>query len=93
MKGQLETIVNNTIELKKQGQQLATGLDEAKTNITQMINDCKSLSTPSPSFCGNIDSSQLQQGANFSKVPDVESQLDSIKEVTDLDFVTAAEEV
>ena len=92
MKAQLEIIVNNTKDLKTQGQQLATGLDKAKSDIGKMLQDCQNISIQS-SPCSNVDDSKLQQGANFNKVPNVASELQSITDVVDLDFATAAEEV
>ncbi|XP_048584540.1 prominin-1-A isoform X1 [Nematostella vectensis] len=90
MENQLVVIVNNTNDLKKMGTTLSSDLQVARDNLTDILNDCKN--TSDPSICGDINTNELKQDANFSAVDNVQSQLDNIREVSELDFEKAAKE-
>lgn len=92
MRDQLETIRSNSDNLSRLAGDLDTGLTTARNNLTEVQNDCSSLPGPPP-FCNNTDVANLAADANFTNLPNISSELQSIEEVVKQDFETSAEEV
>lgn len=91
MRDQLETIRSNSDNLSRLAGDLDTGLTTARNNLTEVLNDCSSLPGPPP-FCNNIDVENLAADANFTNLPNISSELQSIEEVVNQDFEKSAEE-
>lgn len=92
MKDQLEIIKNTSQSLSNLTKELQKGLDEAKENLTDIVNDCANLAS-SPPACNGIDPDNLATGANFTALPDVSSELENVEKVVNQDFQKTAEEV
>ena len=92
MKNQLEIIKNTSQSLSNLTKELQKGLDEAKENLTDIVNDCTNLAS-SPPACNDIDPDNLATGANFTALPDVSSELENVEKVVNQDFQKTAEEV
>ena len=92
MEKQLDLIVNTTETLKLEGEKLQNGLDKVKKNLSDISTECAGLPGPPP-FCNNTDSSNLATDANFTTVPDVQKELQNVRDVTGQDFAGSAQEV
>lgn len=92
MKNQLETIRSNSDNLSRLAGDLDTGLTTARNNLTEIRTECNSLPS-SPSFCNNIDVANLVADANFTNLPNISSELQSIEDVVGQDFEKSAQEV
>ena len=94
MRNQLEVIANNSQRLSNLTKELDSRLNESRTNLTEIKNECtKNSSLSNNTSCGNIDTSSLATEANFTNLPDVSGQLANVKEVVDQDFEKSAQEV
>ena len=91
MKEQLETIRSNSDNLSRLAGDLDTGLTTARINLTDVQNECSLLG--SPPFCSNINAANLAADANFTNLPNISSELQSIEDVVNQDFEKSAQEV
>ena len=92
MKEQLETIRSNSDNLSRLAGDLDTGLTTARNNLTEVLDNCSSLPN-SPQFCNNINVANLAADANFTNLPNISSELQSIEDVVNQDFEKSAQEV
>ena len=92
MKTQLETIRSNSDNLSRLAGDLDTGLTTARNNLTEIQTECNLLPS-SPSFCNSINVGNLAADANFTNLPNISSELQSIEDVVGQDFEKSAEEV
>ena len=92
MKDQLETIRSNSDNLSRLAGDLDTGLTTARNNLTEVQNNCNSLPGP-PQFCNEINVENLEADANFTNLPNISSELQSIEDVVNQDFEKSAQEV
>ena len=91
MKNQLETIRSNSDNLSRLAGDLDTGLTTARNNLTDVQTECSLLG--SPQFCNDIDAASLAADANFTNLPNISSELQSIENVVNQDFEKSAQEV
>ena len=92
MRDQLETIRSNSDNLSRLAGDLDTGLTTARKNLTEVLANCSSFSSPQLS-CNSINIANLAADANFTNLPNISSELQSIEEVVNQDFEKSAEEV
>ena len=92
MRDQLETIRSNSDNLSRLAGDLDTGLTTARKNLAEVLANCSSFSSPLLS-CDSIDVANLAADANFTNLPNISSELQSIEEVVNQDFEKSAEEV
>lgn len=90
----MEVITNNSQRLSNLTKELDSRLNEARTNLTDIKNECTKISALSGNVsCDGIDNSSLATEANFTNLPDVSGQLSNVQEVVDQDFEKSAQEV
>ena len=91
----MEVITNNSQRLSNLTEELNSGLEKSRNNLTEITTECTNNSLLSNnSSCGsNIDTSSLAAEANFTNLPDVSDQLSNVQEVVDQDFEKNAQEV
>ena len=92
MKNQLETIKSNSDNLSRLAGDLDTGLTTARNNLTYVQTECNKLPGPPP-FCNNTNVGNLAADANFTNLPNISSELQSIEDVVNQDFEKSAQEV
>ena len=92
MRDQLETIRNNSDNLSRLAGDLDTGLTTARKNLTEVLTECSSFSSSELS-CNSIDVANLAADANFTNLPNISSELQSIEDVVKQDFEKSAQEV
>ena len=91
MQNQLKAIQNNSNELSSSAGSLDAGLNAARTNLTEIQNDCNTL--PGATFCNDTNTADLRADANFTNLPNVSSELQNVENVVNQDFEKSAEEV
>lgn len=92
MSNQLEVITNNSQRLSNLTEELNSGLNKSRTNLTEITTECSS-NFPGQDFCNSVDTSSLAAEANFTNLPDVSAQLSNVQEVVNQDFEKSAREV
>ena len=92
MRNQLEVITNNSQRLSNLTEELNTGLNKSRTNLTEITTECNNTFR-GENFCNDIDTSALAAEANFTNLPDVSQQLSNVQEVVNQDFEKSAQEV
>ena len=92
MRDQLETIRSNSDNLSRLAGDLDTGLTTARKNLTEVLTECSSFSSSELS-CNSIDVANLAADANFTNLPNISSELQSIEDVVKQDFEKSAQEV
>ena len=92
MSNQLEVITNNSQRLSNLTEELNSGLNKSRTNLTEITTECSSK-FPGQDFCNSVDTSSLAAEANFTNLPDVSAQLSNVQEVVNQDFEKSAREV
>ena len=94
MRNQLQVINNNSQRLSNLAKELDSRLNESRTNLTDINNECtKTNSLSSQGDCDGIDTSTLATEANFTNLPNVSAQLSNVQDVVDQDFEKTAQEV
>lgn len=91
MRNQLEIIRNTSSSLSNSSTELQLGLDDVKANLTEILKNCTEL-LGSSGACNDIEPSDLATGANFTDLPDVSKQLESVENVVNEDFEKTANE-
>ena len=90
----MEVITNNSQRLSNLTKELDSRLNEARTNLTDIKNECTKISALSRNgSCDGIGNSSLATEANFTNLPDVSGQLSNVQEVVNQDFEKSAQEV
>ena len=92
MRNQLQVITNNSQQLSNLAKELDSRLNESRTNLTDISNECTN-SLSSQGGCDGIDTSSLATEANFTNLPNVSAQLSNVQDVVDQDFEKSAQEV
>ena len=92
MRNQLEVITNNSQRLSNLTEELNSGLEKSRNNLTEITTECNNTFRAA-NFCSSVDTSSLAADANFTNLPDVSKQLSNVKEVVDQDFEKSAQEV
>lgn len=92
MRNQLEVITNNSQRLSSLTEELNTGLNKSRTNLTEIMTECNKTFRGAD-FCNSIDTSSLAPEANFTNLPNVSQQLSNVQEVVNRDFEKSAQEV
>ena len=93
MRDQLRIISVNSHNLTTLTVDLQKGLNDTKDNLTRIQNNCSTISNPSPKFCNDTNTDDLNTEADFTNLPDVSSELSNIEEVINQDFEKSANEV
>ena len=92
MRNQLEVITSNSQRLSNLTEELNSGLNKSRTNLSEIATECNTR-FPAESFCNSIDTSSLAADADFTNLPDVSLQLSNVQEVVNQDFEKSAQEV
>ena len=93
MRNQLAIISVNSHNLTTLSDDLQKGLNDARDNLTRIQNECNGLSSPSPGFCNDTNTDDLNTQANFTNLPDVSTELSNVEEVINQDFEQSANDV
>ena len=91
MDEQLTLIQNNTMDLRNESKLLEKNLTDIENDLAVIRSNCSALPLPL-SDCANIGEG-LAADADFSTLPDVDSQLENIRNVANQDFAGSAQEV
>lgn len=86
----MQVITNNSQQLSNLAKELDSRLNESRTNLTDIKNEC---SLSGQGSCDGIDISSLATEANFTNLPNVSVQLSNVQDVVDQDFEKSAQEV
>ena len=90
MKGALDVVSNTTGNLKSSASKLGNELKQVKDDLERIKTDCTGQGI---SKCNNIDTSGLKQEANFTNLPNVDSELSNIRDIMNQNFSGAVDEV
>lgn len=91
MRDQLQVIEDNSNNLTSLAGDLDKGLNDARTNLSDIQTQCVRLGA---SFCNDtVNTADLKSDANFTNLPNVSSELSKVEDVVDQDFEKTAEEV
>ena len=93
MRDHLETIRSNSDNLSRLAGDLDTGLTAARNNLSDVQNECNDSLAGPPPFCNSINVASLAADANFTNLPNISSELQSIEDVVNQDFEKSAQEV
>lgn len=91
MRNQLEVITNNSQQLSNLTEELNSGLEKSRTNLTEITTECNNT-FQGANFCNSIDTSSLAADANFTNLPNVSQQLSNVDGVVKEDFEKSAQE-
>lgn len=91
MRNQLEVITNNSQRLSNLTEELNSGLNKSRTNLTEIATECNNR-FPGDKSCNGIDTSSLAADADFTNLPDVSQQLSNVQDVVNQDFEKSAQE-
>ncbi|XP_065071190.1 prominin-1-like isoform X2 [Rhopilema esculentum] len=89
MKGALDVVSNTTGNLKSSASKLGNELKQVKDDLERIKTDCTGQGI---SKCNNIDTSGLKQEANFTNLPNVDSELSNIRNIMNQNFSGAVDE-
>ena len=88
--GVLQTVNTSSEALKTESKSLEKRLADITTELIRIKNECNGSVIPP---CAQISTEGLVPNANFSKLPNVDSELQSIKDIVQQNFSGAADKV
>ena len=86
----LDTVSTTSSELKTEAKSLETRLNDIRSDLQRIKDECKSTSYHR---CDEIDGAGLVQIANFSNLPSVDGELQSMRDILNQNFTGAADTV
>lgn len=90
LNGALGIVSNTSSELKTETKSLGDRLDSIRVELQGIQKECNDTGYPK---CDQISGAGLEQNANFSNLPNIDSELKSIQDIVGLNFSGAADKV
>ena len=90
IKAVLDTVSTSSSELKNEAKSLEKRLNDIRNDLQRIQNDCNATSYHR---CDEIDGAGLVQNANFSNLPSVDGELQSMRDILNQNFTGAADKV
>ena len=91
MKNALDVVANTSAELKSSAAQLGNELKKIKADLEQIKSDCNSSGIPGG--CSEIKTDGLKQDANFTNLPNVDDELNNVRDIVNQNFSGSVDKV
>ena len=93
MNASLSKVSETVTALRLAADKLKVDLDKARTDLQELKANCSGYPSNISSMCTPISTDNLKQEANFSTVPDVNSELGNLNSILSQNFSGAVAQV